>query len=169
MNNVVLFLKVVAPAVTPTVVIAALAALIAYLQLRTNRLQAETNRLQAKTNQEKLRLDLYNRRFDIYRHCVDFARGLCHQNEPVRDSVAREESFRRSLGESRFLFPPSSGVYELLKEFDEHATYIVTTQRMGIPLTEAQLEKKDQAFSRVDPFIAALGEKMVPLLKFHDL
>ena len=128
---------------------------------------AVISRRQWKTNQEKLRLDLYNRRFEIYRHCVDFAEGLYPRSEMTHVAVEREELFHRSLRESRFLFPTSSGVYQSLKAFDKHATAILATNALKI--TELQQGERGQAFSEIQPFIDRLGEQVSPLLNFHEV
>jgi hypothetical protein len=172
MHNVISFLK----AVTPTVAIAALAALIAFFQWRTNRLQAETNR-------EKLRLDLYNRRFEIYLRCLNY-------HEQLMGHLPREENllnpFFRAFRESRFMFPASSGVHDLLEELLREGrnledwrdrateeflenTPVTDRERAEYEHSEALQAERRLILERIKPFIPKLEEKLAPFLNFYDL
>jgi hypothetical protein len=130
---------------------------------------------QWKTNQEKLRLDLYQRRFEIYLRILEYHWALLDwQGKP--EQIASRGPFVRAFCESRFIFPEKSGVYDFLREFNQHALQIVNFK--------SELDEKGSASPRPNPKLAqlqldnvkwmfdspdALQARMAPFLNFHSL
>jgi hypothetical protein len=145
--NLVSFLR----SINLNVVIAAVVALIAFFQWRTNR--------------EKLRLDLYNRRFEIYLSYLNLYQVIMEtKTVPGQETI---DLFRRAVKESQFLFPTNSGLYDLLSLLETCALALLG-ERDYKP-TDAQVEERKQMLEQVAPLISALERRMAPFLNFHDL
>lgn len=128
---------------------------------------------QWRTNREKLRLDLYNRRFEIYIRVLGFYQELI-QWEGSSEQVERQAPFIKAYAESRFMFPPQSGVYEYLKEFSGHAFKIVQFKKTVEALSSLPEETTKLALERSNHAnwilvsMAEIERKMGPYLNFHD-
>jgi hypothetical protein len=75
---------------------------------------------------ERFRLDLYNKRFDIYMRTVKFYQALLNSEVGMADGrpfVALRADFIIASRESRFLFSPESGVYDLLNRLNSASFY----------------------------------------------
>jgi hypothetical protein len=147
------------PAVV-TALVAICVAVIAYRQWRTAR--------------ERLRLDLYNRRFEIYSKVLDFSQALSMWHG-TPEQMALRAPFIKAFRESRFLFPRSSGVYNLLEEFQEHAMVVMGFEDLKPVLqtldqeTMRQYEKRTESQAWIMSAFEPLEQKMAPYLDFHKL
>jgi hypothetical protein len=134
---------------------------------------AVISRRQWKTNQEKLRFDLYDRRFEIYLAVLNFYQALVLW-EGTEAQIALQMPFLRAYRESMFLFPPESGVYQLLTEFHSHA-YNITQYEKFLPIwreAEILMAKTNERTASVNwilKSIETLEEKMKPFISFHRL
>lgn len=134
---------------------------------------AVISRRQWQTNQEKLRFDLYDRRFEIYLTVLNFYQALVLWDGSA-EQVALQMPFLRSYRESMFLFPPESGVYELLTEFHTHAYNITQYEKFRLIWQRAGLliEKTNERLDSTDWIVRSietLEEKMKPFISFHRL
>jgi hypothetical protein len=127
-------------------------------------------------SREKLRLDLYNRRFDIYSHVLDFYQALIgwggHASKESLKPI--QNSFIKSFRESRFLFDPKSGIYDLLEEMHTKSFLIMGFEQVGKEMAsqapELFIEKNDEVMAAKAWFHNAIQElevKMAPYLNFH--
>ncbi|WP_395670195.1 hypothetical protein [Rhodoferax sp.] len=124
-------------ALTP-VFIALFVAFIAYRQWRVAR--------------EKLRLDLYNKRFTIFEVTLNFYQQLLDgRNISAEEMQSLHRKYIGAMIESKFLFSPSTNVYELMKEFNKSAFVIKGSRDVlktqGIPpelFTQTQKKLTDE-------------------------
>jgi hypothetical protein len=134
---------------------------------------AVISRRQWKINQEKLRFDLYNRRFEIYLTVLNFYQALALWDGSA-EQIALEMPFLRAYRESMFLFPPKSGVYELLTEFQRHS-YNITKFEKFRPMFQNAGILPAKTIDRINSLdwilrsIETLEEKMKPFISFHRL
>jgi hypothetical protein len=134
---------------------------------------AVISRRQWKTNQEKLRFDLYDRRFEIYLAVLNYYQALALWDGSV-EQIALQMPFLRAYRESMFLFPPKSGVYEWLTDFQSHAYNITQYERFrsiwnnaGILPIKTTERSDSQAW--ILKSVETLEEKMKPFISFHRL
>lgn len=130
---------------------------------------------QLRNNQEKLRLDLYQRRFEIYARVLEYYWALTDWQDKPEQFAARGP-FVRAFCESKFMFPEESGVYALLKKFNEHASRISNHTSTLAELGEAYpRERGEIGQKRIESAHWILGsldtliERMAPFLNFHSL
>lgn len=135
---------------------------------------ARISKRQWKTNAEKLRFDLYERRFQIYLRVLDFYQELIGWHDDP-EQVARQQPFIAAFRESRFMFPPESGVYDLLKEFFNHSFFIVkhsetvqAMQGMSKEIAQLALKRADHAGWILNS-ISEIENKMAPYMNFHSV
>jgi hypothetical protein len=130
---------------------------------------------QWETNQEKLRLDLYQRRFEIYLRVLDYYWALLEWRGKPEQLVTRGP-FVKAFCESKFMFPEKSGVYDFLKEFNEHAFRITnfksSIDELGdvfpnetVKLAQQRSKDVNWILMSVDTLLA----RMAPFLNFHKL
>jgi hypothetical protein len=134
---------------------------------------AVISRRQWKTSQEKLRFDLYDRRFEIYLTVLNFYQALALWDGSA-EQIALQMPFLRAYRESMFVFPPESGVYQLLTEFQSHAYNITQYERFRsiwqsagvLPIkTSDRLDSQDWILRSIE----TLEERMRPFISFHRL
>jgi hypothetical protein len=130
--------------------------------------------LQWKTNAQKLRLDLYEKRFQIYLRVLAFYQQIVVW-EDREDQIASQQPFFTAFRESRFMFPPKSQVYELLKEFHQRAFFVVkfteTREKLrGMP--QETMELANKRIEHVNWLLRSIDDiekGMTPYLKFHNV
>jgi hypothetical protein len=134
---------------------------------------AVISRRQWKTNQEKLRFDLYDSRFEIYLTVLNFYQALALWDGSA-EQIALQMPFLRAYQESMFLFPPESGVYQLLTEFQSHAYNITQYERFRsiwrsagiLPIkTNDRMDSQEWILKSIE----TLEERMKPFISFHRL
>jgi hypothetical protein len=135
---------------------------------------AVISRRQWQTNNDKLRLDLYNRRFEIYLAVLNFYQALVLW-EGTETQIALQLPFLRAYRESMFMFPPESGVYELLTEFHNHAYNITQFEKLRPYFKDStqhlfqKANERSESVNWVVGSIQTLEERMKPFLSFHRL
>lgn len=123
---------------------------------------------------ERFRLDLYNKRYDIYVRTVKFYWVLMRSEEVVAQLGNFEQlraDFILASRESRFLFPPESGVPQLLDQLN-NASFTITGSRAsakGLP-TDQIIENQKQfgeAMRLWNESLVPLEDLMAPYLNYH--
>jgi hypothetical protein len=123
---------------------------------------------------ERFRLDLYNKRFDIYMRTVKFYQALMRSKEAKDDGIFAklQADFIIASRESKFLFSPGSGVYNLLSRLNM-ASFKITGSRdlpkEGLPPEVViSLNKEFQdALKLWNSSIEPLEDLMAPYLNYH--
>jgi hypothetical protein len=123
---------------------------------------------------ERFRLDLHNKRFDIYVRTVKFYQALLSSEVGMADGrsfVALRADFIIAVKESRFLFSPESGVYDLLNRLNSASITITGSRDLpkGLPPeTIIQNQKKfSEALILWNSSIETLEDLMAPYLNYH--
>lgn len=124
-------------------------------------------------NEEKFRLDLYNKRFDIYLRTVKFYQALMRLQESKEAGIfdALQVGFIIATRESKFLFAPNSGVYDLLSRLNT-ASFTITGLRdlpKGLP-PEQIIQNQEQisgALMLWNSSMEHLEDLMAPYLNYH--
>jgi hypothetical protein len=123
-------------------------------------------------NKAKLRLDLYNRRFEIYSHAVDLYQALLVWD--ASDSAKSvQRGFIKSQFESRFLFDPKDGIYELLVGMNGKSSQIIDLitnliKKQGGNLTQVP-DELSKALNGFVGDIRNLEKRMSTYLNFHKI
>ncbi|MGD0522125.1 MAG: hypothetical protein ABSA48_12780 [Terracidiphilus sp.] len=131
------------------------------------------SRRQWKTNHEKFRLDLYSRRFEIYLRVLEYFQELVQWDGSPKQ-ISLQRPFIKAYAESKFMFPPESGIYAFLKEFGEHAFHIIKFEENKSMLSGMPEEQMNLSIKRTDHVNWIFGsmtifeEKIAPYLNFHD-
>lgn len=133
-------------------------------------------------NEEKFRLDLYNKRFDIYQRTVKFYQAFAndrfyqammrsHESAAPGTFDKLQSDFIIASRESKFLFAPDSGIYDLLLQLNR-ASLKVTLIR-HLTKAEATEEKKEyhqtfrEAVDLWNSSMKPLEDSMAPYLNYH--
>jgi hypothetical protein len=124
-------------------------------------------------SEEKFRLDLYNKRFDIYVRTVKFYQALMKSKEAKDDPAFAplQADFILACRESKFVFGPDSGIYDLLNRLNTASFKILGLHDMpkGLPpeqILQNQRELSDALMlwnTRIEP----LEDLMAPYLNYH--
>jgi hypothetical protein len=133
-------------------------------------------------NEEKFRLDLYNKRFDIYQRTVQFYQAFANDKfyqaaiKPQEPGTAGifdklQSDFIIASRESRFLFAPDSGIYDLLLRLNRAS--LEATLILHLTKAEAAEEKKEykktfhEAVELWTSGMRQLEDLMAPYLNYH--
>jgi hypothetical protein len=120
---------------------------------------------------EKFRLDLYNKRFEIYVRTVKFYQILIRSREKDERFSALQEDFIFACRESKFLFNPKSGVYDLLNKLNNASFKIIGLHDMpkGLPPDHVIANDKQihEALMLWNSSMEALEDLMAPYLNYH--
>jgi hypothetical protein len=112
---------------------------------------------------ERFRLDLYNKRYDIYVRTVKFYWVLMRSEEAAAQLGNFEQirsDFILASRESRFLFPPGSGVHQLLDRLNNSSFTITGTREMPTGLPADQVIKNQKRFGDA---LRLWNESLIPL------
>jgi hypothetical protein len=123
---------------------------------------------------ERFRLDLYNKRFDIYVKTVTFYQVLMRSEEAAAQLGNFEQlraNFILASRESQFLFPPESGVPQLLGRLN-NASFTITGSRdtaKGLPPDQIIENQKQfaEAMKLWNESMVPLERLMAPYLNYH--
>ncbi|MFI4986514.1 MAG: hypothetical protein ACHQF3_03655 [Alphaproteobacteria bacterium] len=122
---------------------------------------------------ERFRLDLYNKRFDIYVRTVKFYQILLKSRENDEDETfaALRKDFILACRESKFLFDPESGVYDLLNRLNMASFEITGSRDMPKGLPAEQIIENQRRFAEaIKLWISSmepLEDLMAPYLNYH--
>lgn len=148
-----------ASALTPLLV-ALFVAYIAYRQWRVAR--------------QKLRLDLYNKRFAVFETTLRFYQDLLGESNSA-ESEPLHRQFITAMIESRFLFATSSGISQLMTEFNK-AAFVIKGSRDILKTYSIPPEMKVETHSRLiqehqglELKLNSLERAMAPYLSFRGL
>jgi hypothetical protein len=118
---------------------------------------------------EKFRLDLYNKRFDIYVRTVKFYQALMHEEDGT--FAALQADFVIASRESKFLFSPESGVYNLLNRLNSASFTIIGRRSLPKGLPPEEIVKIDKRFTDAldlwNSSMEPLEDLMAPYLNYH--
>lgn len=104
--------------------------------------QYNINKLKYDVEHHKLKLELFNKRFDVFDNTLKLYK------ETMEDKVKQEtfNEFNTSYNSSFFLFPNSSGVYDLLDDFHKRFVairgYRVPPYKNGSLIMDMDTSKK---------------------------
>ncbi len=136
---------------------------------------AVISKRQWKTNQEKLRLDLFQRRFDIFVRVLEFHWALLEWKDGPEQQALRGP-FVKAFCESKFMFPEESGVYEFLREFNQHAFRITGFKSLSDQMRDVMPDEfaklANQRIQDVNWILGSMDTllvKLAPHLNFHLL
>ncbi len=119
----------------------------------------------------KLKLDLYNRRFKIYEDVLALYQTLYDDwDGPKVEEL--ERAMIRSFRESKFLFKPEDGIYDVILKFKDANAKNSAYFRFKALDNEAAYElRKGAAEGRMacDPLIVELEDKMLKYLDFRKI
>jgi hypothetical protein len=145
----------------PSYITASVAILVAIISYR-----------QWRTAHDRLRLDLYNRRLELYLSLLSMEDALAGWSGTAAQ-LALLDKFKRARSESRFLFPPESGVYELFDEFGKAIISITALDSLIVyELNNEPSKKTNWKQFRIDAWNKAvnvrwaLDNQVAPLLEF---
>jgi hypothetical protein len=129
---------------------------------------------QWRTAHDRLRLDLYNRRLELYLTVRSVEDVLVRWSGTENEKIVLDK-FKRAQRESRFLFPPESGVFELFEEYGEAIIKITALEALKRYEKSNEPEKNtDWQKVRVDAYSksilirADLDNRVTPLLEFNS-
>jgi hypothetical protein len=115
---------------------------------------------QLKRDKQRLRLELYDRRFAIFEKTVVFYRALEGSTESD-EFKSRHRGFIDACDESRFLFKPSSGIFEMLDELRKNCLARKPRADNSTPESVATYWKW------LDRQLSQLRDKLGPYLNFQ--
>ncbi|HKW53853.1 MAG TPA: hypothetical protein VJO12_09185 [Stellaceae bacterium] len=123
---------------------------------------------------ERFRLDLYNRRYDTYVRTVKFYWVLVRSEEAAAQLGNFEQlraDFILAVRESKFLFPPESGVFQLLERLN-NASFTITGHRdTAKQLPPGQVIENQKQFGEAlilwNESLVPLENLMSPYLNYH--
>lgn len=124
-------------------------------------------------SEEKFRLDLYNKRFDIYVRTVKFYQALMRSKESIEAGTfdPLRADFIIASRESKFLFAPNSGVYDLLFRLNTASFKITALRDMPKGLPPEQVIENQKQFSDAQMLwnssIEHLENLMASYLDYH--
>lgn len=127
---------------------------------------------QSRVSRDKLRLDLFNRRFGIYLCVLDYYVSLSRP-QTDSDQPDKVDAFIKAIRESRFMFPPKSGVYPFLEELRTRANEVVNyTESLKIlvdmPKALSQLTSKHLENTHwIQQSMSTLEDKIKPYVSFR--
>lgn len=118
---------------------------------------------------EKFRLDLYNKRFDIYIRTVKFYQAMMKQEKGTFDAL--QADFIIASRESKFLFSPESGVYDLLSRLNNASFTIIGRRSLPEGIPPEEILKIDKRFTDAldlwNSSMEPLEDLMAPYLNYH--
>jgi hypothetical protein len=123
---------------------------------------------------ERFRLDLYNKRYDIYVRTVKFYWVLVRSEEAAAQLGNFEQlrsDFILASRESLFLFPPESGVPQLLDRLNNASFTITGTRETAKGLPPDQIIENQKRFGEAlrlwNESLVPLEGLMAPYLNYH--
>jgi hypothetical protein len=135
----------------------------------------------AYLNREKLRLDLYARRFGVYSQALDFCQCVTDWDDADAEKLKASQAdlkpvhkaFVKALRESKFLFHPKSGIYELLVKINAQSFSVTNSHKIPVAqLSREEVFARHAENTRLDKWfreeaLSELDAKTAPYLNFH--